>query len=133
LPIFLALSFLYAGFHNLGLIAALFFGLKAAVLAVVVEAVVRIGRRVLKNAAMIAIAALAFAGIFFFDVPFPLIVLGAGLVGFVGGRLRPETCVVIKGPAPQATGDPPALVDSLLEHRSSAQVRPSVARALRVG
>src|SRR5439155_15729882 len=64
----LALSFLYAGFHDLGLIAALFFGLKAAVLAVVVEAVVRIGRRVLKNAAMIAIAGLAFVGIFFFDV-----------------------------------------------------------------
>src|SRR5207249_8258132 len=88
LPIFLALSFLYAGFHNLGLIAALFFGLKAAVLAVVVEAVVRIGRRVLKNAAMIAIAALAFVGIFFFDVPFPLIVLGAGLVGFMRGGPR---------------------------------------------
>src|SRR5881296_21359 len=110
----LALSILYAGFHNLGLIAALFFGLKAAVLAVVVEAVVRIGRRVLKNAAMIAIAALAFVGIFFFDVPFPLIVLGAGLVGFVGGRLRPDTFVVIKGPVPEANGDSTALVDSLL-------------------
>ena len=129
----LALSFLYAGFHNLGLIAALFFGLKAAVLAVVVEAVVRIGRRVLKNAAMIAIAALAFVGIFFFDVPFPLIVLGAGLVGFMGGRLRPDTFVVIKGPVPEANGDSPALVDSLFEHHSPARVPPSVARSLRIG
>src|SRR5437867_1904119 len=115
----LVLSFLYAGFHDLGLIAALFFGLKAAVLAVVVEALVRIGRRVLKNAAMIAIAVLAFVGIFFFDVPFPLIVLGAGIIGLAGGRLRPETFVVIKSPTPQAKGASPALVDTLLEHDSS--------------
>ncbi len=125
----LALSFLYAAFQGVGVVAALFFGLKAAVLAVVVEAVFRIGRRVLKNATMIAIAALAFVGIFFFEVPFPLIVLGAGLAGLVGGWARPDTFVVIR-PREAKPGEP-ALVDALLD-REPARARPSTARALRV-
>lgn len=96
--VILALSVLYAAFQGVDLVGALFFGLKAAVLAVVVEAVLRIGRRVLKNAPMVAVAALAFVGIFFFEVPFPLIVLGAGIVGLAGGWLRPESFVVIRPP-----------------------------------
>ena len=68
------------------MVEALFFGLKAAVLAIVLEAVVRIGRRALKNNVMVALAAAAFVAIFFFDVPFPLIILTAALVGFFGGR-----------------------------------------------
>src|SRR3546814_5786083 len=75
----MALSWLYAGFGNIGIVEALFFGLKAAVLAIVLEAVVRIGRRALKNATMLAIAAAAFVAIFFFEVPFPLIILAAGV------------------------------------------------------
>ncbi|CAN5139650.1 chromate efflux transporter [soil metagenome] len=82
----LALSMLYAEFGHVWVIAGLFFGLKAAVLAIVLHAVVRIGRRALKNRAMIAIAAAAFIAIFVFDVPFPLIIIAAGLGGFVGGR-----------------------------------------------
>src|SRR5687768_7874679 len=62
----LALSLLYAGFRQLPAVAALFFGLKAAVLAVVVEAVLRIGRRALRNRLMVIVAAAAFVGIFFF-------------------------------------------------------------------
>ena len=73
-------------YGKVGLVAALFFGLKAAVLAIVLEAVVRIGKRALKNRVMIGIAAAAFVAIFFLNVPFPLIVLAAGLIGFVGGR-----------------------------------------------
>jgi chromate transporter len=76
----------YAAFGNVGIVQALFFGLKAAVLAVVLEAVVRIGRRALKNRVMVGIAALAFVAIFFLGVPFPLIVLAAGVAGFLGGR-----------------------------------------------
>ena len=68
------------------IVQALFFGLKAAVLAIVLEAVVRIGRRALKNRVMVGLAAAAFVAIFVFDVPFPIIVLVAGLIGFVGGR-----------------------------------------------
>ena len=71
----MALSWIYAAFGKVGIVSALFFGLKAAVLAIVLEAVVRIGKRALKNRVMVALAAAAFVAIFFFDVPFPLIVL----------------------------------------------------------
>jgi chromate transporter len=68
------LSWVYVTFGEIGIVQALFFGLKAAVLAVVLEAVVRVGRRALKSRAMIALAAGAFVGIFFFAVPFPVII-----------------------------------------------------------
>jgi chromate transporter len=82
----MALSWVYALYGNVGPIEALFFGLKAAVLAIVVEAVIRIGSRALKNGAMVAIAAASFIAIFGFAVPFPLIILMAGLIGFFGAR-----------------------------------------------
>ena len=82
----MALCLVYAAFGQVGIVQALFFGLKAAVLAIVLEAVVRIGRRALKNRVMVGIAAAAFVAIFFFDVPFPLIVLAAALIGYLGGR-----------------------------------------------
>jgi chromate transporter len=82
----MALSWIYAAFGNVGVVEALFFGLKAAVLAIVLEAVVRIGRRALKNNVMLGLAGAAFVAIFAFDVPFPLIILTAALVGFFGGR-----------------------------------------------
>src|SRR3954454_3955103 len=80
----MALSYVYALYGKVPVVVALFFGLKAAVLAIVVEAVVRIGKRALKNNAMRALAAAAFVGIFFLGLPFPLIVFGAALIGFVG-------------------------------------------------
>jgi len=82
----MALSWLYALFGDVGLVEALFFGLKAAILAIVLQAVVRIGRRALKNDAMRLLAVLSFIAIFAFDAPFPLIVLTAGLIGFLGAR-----------------------------------------------
>jgi chromate transporter len=102
----LALSIVYALYQRLPLVEALFFGLKAAVLAVVVEAVLRIGRRALKNRAMVTLAALAFVAIFFFAVPFPLIVLTAGLAGLIGARYAPRTFAVLPGHAgPSPAGD----------------------------
>jgi chromate transporter len=89
LPGFLAilgLSYLYVLLGHAPLIVGLFFGLKAAVLAVVIEAVVRIGKRALKNNVMRGMAAAAFVAIFFLDAPFPLIVLTAAIAGFLGGR-----------------------------------------------
>src|SRR5438876_11553319 len=80
----MALSYVYAAYGNVPLVVALFFGLKAAVLAIVLEAVFRIGKRALKNNAMRAVAAAAFVGIFFFNIPFPIIVFGAALIGFLG-------------------------------------------------
>ncbi|MFC3678130.1 chromate efflux transporter [Ferrovibrio xuzhouensis] len=82
----MALSWVYALYGNVGPVEALFFGLKAAVLAIVVQAVIRIGSRALKNGAMVTIAAAAFVAIFGFAIPFPLIILIAGLIGFFGAR-----------------------------------------------
>ena len=82
----MALSYVYAAFGKVPLVAALFFGLKAAVLAIVLEAVMRIGKRALKNAAMISLAAAAFIGIFFFAIPFPLIIIAAAVIGYAGTR-----------------------------------------------
>ena len=82
----MALSYVYAAFGNVPIVTALFFGLKAAVLAIVLHALSRVGSRALKSAPMYAIAAAAFVAIFFFRVPFPLIVLGAAIIGFLGAR-----------------------------------------------
>ncbi|TAK47050.1 MAG: chromate efflux transporter [Xanthobacteraceae bacterium] len=84
----MALSIVYAVYGNTGIVAALFFGLKAAVLVIVVQAVVRIGSRALRNPVLQVLAAAAFVAIFFFGVPFPLIIVTAGLIGLSGGRTR---------------------------------------------
>ncbi|HEX5788987.1 MAG TPA: chromate efflux transporter [Woeseiaceae bacterium] len=126
----LLLSFLYAGFQDVVLVEAIFFGIKAAVLAVVVEAVLRIGRRALKNSYMYVIAAAAFVAIFFLDLPFPLIIATAALVGFVGSRIDPESFVVIKGHTTQdGVADP--VVDAMLGNSVPDHFRPSRARSLR--
>jgi chromate transporter len=98
----LGLSFLYAGYRELGFVAALFFGIKAAVLAIVVQAVIRIGSRALGNRALWGLAALAFCAIYFFAIPFPVVVLGAGLIGFLAGRRWPWLFGAEDG---DATGD----------------------------
>jgi chromate transporter len=82
----LALSYVYVLFGDAGVVEGLFFGLKAAVLAVVVQAVFRIGSRALVNPAMILLAAAAFVAIFAFKVPFPLIIVVAAIVGYLGSR-----------------------------------------------
>lgn len=82
----MVLSWIYAIFGNVSTVQALFFGLKAAVLAIVLEAVLRIGRRALKNNVLIGMAAAAFVALFVFQAPFPLVVFTAGLVGYIGGR-----------------------------------------------
>ncbi|MGE0280056.1 MAG: chromate efflux transporter [Rhizobiaceae bacterium] len=82
----LALSYVYVLLGDTPLVEGLFFGVKAAVLAVVLQAVVRIGSRALKNKAMVGIAIAAFASLFLFALPFPLIILLAGVVGYFGSR-----------------------------------------------
>ncbi|WP_244492365.1 chromate efflux transporter [Aureimonas sp. AU12] len=83
----LGLSFVYVAFGHVPLVAGLLFGLKAAVIAIVLQAVLRIGGRALRTPAARIVAALAFLAIFAGRVPFPAIVLGAGLVGFFAERL----------------------------------------------
>ncbi|MBU1314792.1 MAG: chromate efflux transporter [Alphaproteobacteria bacterium] len=82
----LALSYIYVLFGNVSVVEGMFFGLKCAVLAVVIQAVFRIGSRALRNGPMIGLTAAAFIAIFFLHVPFPLIIIAAGVIGYVGGR-----------------------------------------------
>jgi chromate transporter len=124
----MGLSYVYAGWGNVPLVTALFFGLKAAVLAIVLEAVFRIGRRSLKNRIMIGLAVLAFIGIFFLDVSFPVIVFGAGLIGFIGGRVGLPAFQVGGGHGAAKDG---GVVDSLLGDELPEHARPTVARAMR--
>jgi chromate transporter len=82
----MALSWIYVIWGDVSVVAGLFFGLKAAVLAVVIEAVLRVGRRALKSRLAVAIAGLAFIALFFFSIPFPIVVLVAAAVGFTADR-----------------------------------------------
>ncbi|MBN8968233.1 MAG: chromate efflux transporter [Rhizobiales bacterium] len=125
----MALSYAYAAFGNIGIVAALFFGLKAAVLAIVIEAVVRIGRRALQNGVMQGLAGTAFIAIFFFNVPFPWIVLAAALIGYAGGRAGLAAFAV--GGRHDAAGSA-ALIDALLGDETPAHARPSLRRTLGV-
>ncbi|HEX7481462.1 MAG TPA: chromate efflux transporter [Polyangiales bacterium] len=126
----LGLSLLYAGLHELPLLHALFFGLKAAVLAIVAHAVQRIRKRALKSRLMYAVAASSFVAIFCFAAPFPAIVLAAGVVGWLGNRLIPGTL-----PAPAASASSASeesVIDSMLTAGELAHTQPSRGRALRV-
>jgi chromate transporter len=120
----LALSVIYALYRETPFVQAIFFGLQAAILAVVVEAVLRIGRRVLKNYAMVAIAATAFVAVFFFRLPFPLLVIGAGILGAIGGRLRPDLFYVLK----EHGGDKTQDTDHLIDY-DAAHTQPNAMRA----
>ncbi len=128
----LILSVLYALYQETSFVEALFFGLKPAVMAVVLEAVIRIGKRALKNNVMVALAGLAFAAIFFFNMPFPLIVLSAGLIGFIGGKLREDVFYVIRG---HGSGNGELTEDNggfVITDGVASHTHPSPARALKV-
>jgi chromate transporter len=125
----MALSYIYALLGNVGTVAALFFGLKAAVLAIVLQAVVRIGKRALKSRIMLSISAAAFVAIFFFNVPFPLIILTAAMIGFVGARMgRPEFTLGGGHAAAGGTSDG----DSLLGEAAVDHAKPVMRKSLRV-
>jgi chromate transporter len=128
----MGLSIVYALFGTVGIVSALFFGLKAAVLAIVLQAVVRIGSKALRNRIMVALAAAAFVAIFFFAVPFPAIVLAAGLVGFAGARAGVPAFAVGGGHGPVRPDGEIADADTLLGEALPDHARPTVARALRV-
>src|SRR5262249_26224918 len=100
--IVLALSYTYAAYGNLPAIAGALAGFKPVVVAIVVEAVLRIGRRALSAPAHYLIAASAFIAIYFFHTPFPFIVLAAGILGLVGARLWPA--VFAKAPGAAGAG-----------------------------
>lgn len=126
----LVLSVLYAGFQDATLVQALFFGIKAAVLAIVIQAVIRIGSRALKNTYMYTLAASAFIAIFFFAVPFPLVILTAAVIGLIGRYIDPDSFVVIKGHS--APADANRAVDSMMDSGVGQHTNATLTRALKV-
>ncbi len=90
LAILIALSWIYIAYGDVTFVAGLFYGIKPAVTAIVVQAAHRIGSRALKNNVLWAIAAASFVAIFALHVPFPLIVIVAAMIGFIGGRIAPN-------------------------------------------
>jgi len=126
----MVLSWIYVLYGQVGIIAALFFGLKAAVLAVVVQAVVRIGSRALRSNAARALAAISFLLIFFMGVPFPLIVLAAGLVGWLTSRAG-STAFAGGGGHGASKGQHVADADTLLGEDLPAHARPTRGETVR--
>ncbi len=117
LPGFLAillLSIIYAIWKDIGFVQGIFNGIKPAVLAIVVGAVIKIGKKALKNEVMVGMAVLAFIAIFFFKISFPFIVLAAGLIGFLGGKIWEEKFLVVNGHADIA-GSEEGLIDRLIQ------------------
>ena len=99
------LAWMYASFGSVPAMAALFYGLKPAVVAIVLEAVLRIGKKSLKTRFLYLLAGAAFVGIYFFNVPFPIIVLSAAVIGYVAGTLVPGffSSATTNTTAPQVT------------------------------
>ncbi|HEV3471043.1 MAG TPA: chromate efflux transporter [Pyrinomonadaceae bacterium] len=142
--ILLGLSYVYAAYGNTALVSGLLAGFKPVVVAIVVEAVLRIGKRALRGRAHAAIAAAAFVAIYVMRVPFPVIVLGAGLVGFLGARLWPAALTAegagggVSGagkdepvsPTPDTRHPSPFVIDD--HGPPPAHTLPSRRRALRV-
>ncbi|RXT57202.1 chromate transporter [Bosea sp. Tri-44] len=126
------LSLLYVLYRQVPLVDAIFFGVKAAVLAVVIEAGLRISKRALKNRAMVAIAIAAFLALFLLKAPFPLVILCAGLIGWLGHRWAPALFGggghAGKDGAPEFKG----VVDLMFERGELTHAEPSAGRALKV-
>ena len=128
--ILIALSWFYMAYGELSVVAGLFYGIKPAVTAIVVHSVHRIGARALRNAWLWSIAGASFVAIFALDVPFPAIVLGAALIGWLGGRWAPERFRAGGGHSTAVHAWGPALIDD--DTPTPAHARFSVARLLRV-
>jgi chromate transporter len=127
----MALSILYALLGGVSVVAALFFGLKAAVLAIVLQAVIRVGQRSLKNPTMVAIAAAAFLALFIFSAPFPAVIAAAAMIGFVGGRLGVKDFLVGGGHGVSGAREV-ADADTLLGEETPAHARPNFAWSLKI-
>jgi chromate transporter len=128
-----ALSLIYAAFGDIGWVQGLFFGLKAAVLALVFQALIRIGKRALKTRAQIAIAAAAFLALFLFALPFPLVIAVAAALGLAGHRLHLSWFEGGAGHSGNAAiNETPALIDAAFARQVPPHVRPSLTRFVAV-
>jgi chromate transporter len=123
--VLLALSAVYVGLGDTTVVTAVFAGLAPAVLAIVVQAVVRLAGRALHNTALIALAVAAFLALALFAVPFPLVVLGAGIIGWLLGRIRPQ--ITLQTRRRDTAAAPPLISDDALHH-----ARPTLNRAVTI-
>jgi chromate transporter len=122
----LGLSWTYAVHGDIGWVAAVFYGLQAAVIALVAAAVIRVGSKALRNPLLVSIAAAAFVAIFFVKVPFPLIVLAAALIGLIGSRIAPD---LFRTDGHGAADDDESILGDAIDERAP---KASWARTLRV-
>jgi chromate transporter len=126
LVLLIVLSWVYIAFGDLPVVAGLFYGIKPAVTAIVVQAAHRIGSRALKNNWLWAISAASFVAIFAANMPFPAIVLAAALMGYVGGRIAPDKFKVGGGHGNDKKSFGPAIIDDQTptpEHAQFSWVR----------
>ncbi|MCI0490928.1 MAG: chromate efflux transporter [Blastocatellia bacterium] len=138
--VLMALSYIYAAYGNVSAVAGILAGFKPVVVAIVVEAILKIGQRALKATAHFIIAAAAFVAIYFLHIPFPLIVLAAGLVGLLGARARPSLFAVkssragdaAKGNSPSETKPKTETSATVIDDLAPAHTRPSGRRAMKV-
>ena len=121
----MALSAIYAKWGATTAVSALFAGLAPAVLAIVAQAVWRIGKRALNNAMLVAVACASFVALFVFDLPFPIVIAASALIGYLAGRNRPAWFVA--KPHGTATGATPLIADDALHGE-----RPSLRRAVTI-
>jgi len=119
----IVLSWIYAAYGQVPAVAGIFFGIKPAVTALVVQAALRIGARALRNAALWAVAAAAFVAIFFFNAPFPVIVAAAALIGLAGGRYAPGRFELGGADRAAQRSYGPALIDDDTPTPAHAQFR----------
>ncbi len=123
------LSYVYVTYGKLDWIVAIFYGLKPAVMAIVAFAVIRIGKKALKNEVMWILALLAFVAIFFLKLPFPFIILSAGVVGFAGGKVWPKKFLMTANHGAKNNNSVSVISD---EDDAPEHTKPSLARAIKV-
>jgi chromate transporter len=134
LLLLIGLSWVYIAFGDVPLVAGLFYGIKPAVTAIVVQAAHRIGLRALKNNWLWGIAGAAFLAIFAFDVPFPVILIVAALMGYAGSRFAPAVFEIGGGHGGAQQSYGAALIDDNTPAPAHARFRPArLARILAVG
>ncbi len=115
----LVLSLIYTAFQDASWLIGLFLGIKAAIIAVVIEALLRISKRVLKNKTMLVVAGISFAALFFIKISFPIIIACAGLLGFIGSKIWPNVFLVVR-PQKDSEKETPAVFNEEPPHPKNA-------------
>ena len=125
-----ALSWIYVAFSDMPLIEAGFLGIKAAVLVVVIDAVIKIGKRAITSGHMLALAIASFLAIFFFSIPFPYIIICAGILGVVVGHLKLSDSH--KNTSETKTNDVATVIDRMELAGELSHTQPSFSRSIKV-